>query len=336
MKRMNVLVVCLVVVIAFSSCKSLMRRTPLWSNAVEFIENNFVKNFDTGYYIDTGSFFDRPDAYSLDDICLLVHGWARSSDFIKELDGPGSLYTMAMEHYDGRVWVVNYSSGASAEVICRQVREELRKEMQRISTNREDGRMPELHVVAHSFGSIVTRYLIRNNHNGFIFERVALVAPPNRGLGIALARGMFDRNYSAEIERVLEKHGMPNEPERYQSAGDMIIGSDFLSRLNRPSQRIDTIYNIYAILDMSESNRLKGTDNVVSLNSAYPYRKLLSKGCFEDVLFGSVVFFYGEELNHFSCLSNEAVMGRVFHDLANHEYATREPPRKIRVDRVRL
>ena len=336
MKRTIRWAACLVMIISLTSCTSLMKNNKLWVDAVNFIEDNFVKNFDMGFYVDTGGFFERPDAYSLDDICIIIHGWARSADYIKDLDEPGSLYFMAMEHYDGRVWVVNYASSASAEVICQMVRNEITRELFKISSTREDGKLPEIHVVAHSFGSIITRYLVRNNHNGFKFEKVALITPPNRGLGISIAAGMFDKHYSQEMERVLSEHGMPNDPEYYQSAGDMIIGSEFMGRLNKPSERIDVIYNMYAIIDTSESNLLKGTDHVVSLKSAYPYRKLLRKGEFEDVLFGSIVFFYGEELTHFSCLSNETVMGKVFDDLENHTDTTREPPRKVRVDRVRL
>jgi hypothetical protein len=277
---------------------------------VHMFGDRFSKVFDESFGVSTKGFFDREDAYSLEPLCIFFPGWATvAEDMWQTLGGENQLVGMLNKEYKGRIWIINSPTNASAQDICEKVEQVLSSTLEQIHANRDDGRIPEIHAVAHSYGSVPLRYYIQKHP--YDMTNIGFVGCPIDGVSFE-PNFVFETIFPYILTDMLVNNGKEVKKENLQSGYDIIHNSPFLREFNKSKPELFTYYtlNFFGIDCKNERSIIPGKDDrVVPLKSAMPI-SLLEKHVLGYPWYGDFVVFKTTE-DHHSCLRNETIVKEI-------------------------
>ena len=286
-----------------SSCSTLLKTTlnslEEGRNAISFVKKVYEKeDFNSEIiFLNKEEFDKKMEENQIKDLLLLIHGYGSSYKKFGEVNEEDSPLNIADKVFDGNVLLANYSSNRTV----REIALSLLSELEKISLNYKN-KFPRMHVLAHSMGGDVARYMVRLKPE--YFKVVNFLASPLSGINFGKFNSSLIKTYPELLE--LEKG------EFADNIVDLFQGSEMFKELNKPTEPLDVTYNFYAFLSKKNNPLIPGKDDgLVPVYSAYPYKEI-SEENFENVKIGNVLFFEGDT-DHSSSVYNPSIIGSILY-----------------------
>jgi len=267
-------------------------------DALAFIKNVYLKNNESFTKLILPKDFDeKVKEGKVKELLLLVHGFGSSYEKFGKEDDEDSPLNIANKIFDGNVILADYPSNKKVPEIAYNLLSQLEK----ISLNSEN-KLPKLHVLAHSMGGDVIRYMVRAKPE--YFSVVDLVASPLSGVDF----GKFNSSVLKAYPEILELE----RKEIADNIEDLFKGSEMFKELNTATKPLDVTYNFYVFISKKNNPIVPGKDDgLIPVYSAYPYEDIINKN-FEDVKIGNVLCFEGD-ITHSSSLYNPSIFGSILY-----------------------
>lgn len=174
---------------------------------------------------------------------VFVHGWGSDASAFDEMD---ELFKKCgIRTHRDTTNNVNPDLIKNRAIILRNQIDEFKRETGAKKVN----------IIAHSMGGLISRYYIKYlNGNSFV-DKLIMLGTPNHGSNLAV----YDSEDAKLIDTITAYDNTKPEPDANHITTQMMVGSDFLSELNSPTETYGYV-GYYTI---------RGTlDSVVSLDSA--------------------------------------------------------------------
>jgi hypothetical protein len=285
-----------------NSCSTLLKNTlnsfQEGRDAITFVKNVYTKNKESfTKIILPDNFNEKVKEGKVKDLLLLIHGFGSSYKKFGNKEDEDSPLNIADKIFDGNVILADYSSNKKVSEIAYSLLSDLEK----ISLEC-DNKLPRLHVLAHSMGGDVIRYMVRVRPE--YFSVVDIVASPLTGINF----GKFNKTLLKTYPEILELE----RKEITDNINDLFQGSEMFKELNTKTNPLDVIYNFYVFISKKNNPLVPGKDdNLIPVYSAYPYEDIIN-GNFEDVKIGNVLCFEGD-VTHSSSLYNSSIFGSILY-----------------------
>ncbi|NMB66671.1 alpha/beta hydrolase [Candidatus Woesearchaeota archaeon] len=285
-----------------NSCSTFLKNTlnsfEEGRDAITFVKNIYTKNKESFTKIILPNNLDeRIKEGKVKDLLLLVHGFGSSYKKFGDKDDEDSPLNIAYKIFDGNVILADYPSNKKVSEIAYSLLSDLEK----ISLE-YNNQLPKLHVLAHSMGGDVIRYMVRTKPE--YFSVVDIVASPLSGINF----GKFNKTLLKTYPEILELE----RREIADNITDLFQGSEMFKELNTKTEPLDVTYNFYVFLSKKNNPIVPGKDdNLIPIYSAYPYEEIIN-GNFEDVRIGNVLCFEGD-VTHSSSLYNPSIFGSILY-----------------------
>jgi len=274
------------------------------------------------------NFYEKLEKGEVKDVLLYIHGYTADSSKWGEATNPDSPLSIANRIFDKNVLCANYSSSYKIPEISKQIFSELEK----ISSNCK-GKLPQICVVGHSMGGIIALYMSEDKPE--YFKNISPFASPLAGVNFGYLNPYLIKAYPGIL-------GLKRELA--QNIEDLFKDSDLLKELGSNKKKNFTTKedlenkvrcNIYVLDSKNHSWLIEGPDDgLVSVDSAYPYEKLV-KNQFLGLELGNIIIFEGD-VNHYSSTHNPQIIETILLNAKNNDYLTKHIPTSKEALRVKI
>lgn len=272
-------------------------------------------------------FYEKVEKGQVKDVLLYIHGYTADSSKWGEDTNPDSPLSIANRIFDNNVLCVDYSSSYKIPEISKQIFSELEKIYSTCG-----GKLPKLCVVGHSMGGIIALYMSEKRPE--YFKNINPIASPLSGINFGHLNPYLIKAYPEIL-------GLKRELS--QNIEDLFKDSCFLEELSS-NKKIFTSEgelenkvrcNIYAFDSKNNNLLINGPDDgLVSIDSAYPYKKFVQNQ-FSGLELGHIIIFEGD-VNHYSSTHNPNIMETILLNAKNSDYLTKKIPTPKEALRVKI